>query len=81
MFDEILQYYISLFNEKGEAAIKIVCNCVVPVKIISSRYKTMPPMQQDEYDGLIEYGKELFPDDKEKWHNVAIVTYTIGNML
>jgi hypothetical protein len=81
MFKDILQYYLSTFNQKGEEAIKIVCNCVVPVKIISTHYKTLSPMLNDEYESLVEYGKELFPDEPDKWHNVAIVTYTIGNLL
>lgn len=82
-FDEpLFQACLNAFYQKGEDAIKVVCNCRVPSMVVLDRYKSLPPMPDEERKELIQYAAELFPGwSGDRLEQVAKIVYTIGNSL
>lgn len=85
MFKELLAYYLTYFQQHGEAALKTICNCVVPSKIILEAYKKLPPiesMAEKEKTEMKKYVIENFPDrTKEQQVEICKIVYTIGTLL
>lgn len=80
--DMIKHIYLPLFYKEGEAAIKIICSCKVPMDVFLLAYKRIAPIPQDEVEELFAYATELFPNETELFRmNVAKVTYTLAQYL
>lgn len=78
----IIKIYLPLFHKEGESAIKIICNCKVPMEVFLMAYKRMAPIPPEEVEELFAYATELFPDETEYFRmNVAKVTYTLAHYL
>jgi len=85
MFKELIQYYLGYFQAHGEAAIKVICNCVVPCKIILEEYRKLPPiemMPDKNKKEMKQYVLETFPDKSvEEKLQICKVLYTVGTLL
>ena len=85
MLKQLLKYYLDYFQQHGEAAIMVICNCGVPSKIILEQYKRLPPIEnlsELEKKELWAYAKEKYPTgDKETRIRFIQITYTIGTLL
>lgn len=78
----INEIYLPLFHEKGESAIKTICNGSVPMQVFLTAYEKVAPIPPEEVEELFAYATELFPDETEIFRmNVAKVTYTLAHYL
>ncbi len=84
MFKELVKYYLEYFQQYGEPAIKTICNCVVPNKIILEEYKKLPPIEQmpeKEKSEMKKYVIEMFPEKTpEQKVEACKIVYTIGTL-
>jgi len=85
MMKPLLDMYLGIFQEKGEASLISMCNCTVPSKIILEAYKKLLPIEnlpKEQKEELWQYAKETYPNgDKETRLRFTKITYTIGNLL
>ncbi len=85
MFKELLEYYLSYFQQHGESALKTICNCIVPSKIILDQYRKLPPIEtmgEKEKIEMKQYVIENWPHKStEEKVEICKVVYTIGNLL
>jgi hypothetical protein len=85
MFDELMQYYLSQFHERGEQAVIDICNLDVPSQIVLMEYTKLPPietMSEDHKKEMKQYIIETFPDKSvEQKVKCAKIFYTVGTML
>ena len=81
--DEMIRkIYLPLFHKEGGSAIKIICNCKVPMEVFLMAYKRMAPIPPEEVEELFAYATELYPEETEYFRmNVAKVTYTLAHYL
>ncbi len=86
MFDSLLKLYVDEFHKDGEAALKAICNCDVPSKVILEKYDSLKIKLEDlpdhDKNELKAYIREMFP---YKFHvekmKAAKIVYTIGTVL
>lgn len=85
MFESLLQMYLNEFQQKGEPILKVICNCVVPSKVILAKYKTIEPIEtmgEKEKTEMKKYVNELFPGETPQFRlNACKIIYTIGTLL
>lgn len=85
MFRELVTRYLMLFQEKGEQALVIICNCKIPGDIILKEYNKLPPIEslpEEDKKDLWQYAKQIYPDgDNETKLRFIKITYTIGTLL
>lgn len=85
MFSELVKYYLNYFNEKGEPALRTICNCIVPSKILLEEYRKLTPIEQmpdKEKKELKQFVIQMFPEKTtEEKLNCAKIVYTIGTLL
>lgn len=84
MFESLLQMYLNEFQQKGEPILKVICNCVVPSKVILAKYKTIEPIEtmgEKEKTEMKKYVNELFPGETPQFRlNACKIIYTIGTL-
>lgn len=77
--------YLNEFQQKGEPILKVICNCVVPSKVILAKYKTIEPIEtmgEKEKTEMKKYVNELFPGETPQFRlNACKIIYTIGTLL
>lgn len=85
MFQQLVSYYLNEFSQKGEPALKTICNCKVPSEIILMEYKKLTPIEnlpEKDKKELKLYVIDMFKGKtKEELVNCAKITYTIGTLL
>lgn len=85
MFAPLLSYYLNRVLEKGDDALKAICNTKVPSDIILMNYSKVEPLEnrpQQEKIELWKYVVESFPEKtKEEKIRCCKVIHTIGNLI
>lgn len=85
MLNQLLQYYLDLFQSKGEIVLVSICNCLIPSQIILKEYEKLIPIEnipEKEKNELWLYAKEKYPSgDKETRIRFTKIVYTIGNLI
>lgn len=85
MYKGLVQIYINFFHEKGNDALKAICNCDVPSFVMLQEYSKLEPLESrpiKEKQEMWEYVKELFPDkDKETLIKNSRIIYTVGTLI
>lgn len=80
--DPIVQMCVDEFNKRGEPALKTIMNCQVPKMLVLERYKTLPPIPEDQVGELKQYAIGMWPEYNEHEIEKAMkVVYTIGTIL
>ena len=84
-FDTIIEMCLLEVHEKGEVAIKTICNCVIPSHVMIIEYKKLSPIEElPDHDKkeLKKYVIEtLKGKTKEELVNCAKIVYTIGTLI
>lgn len=82
---QLIEFWIGKFHAIGEPMIPFFVNCTLPHKLMLSRYKTLPPieeMAEKEKQEMWKYVNDLFPTKtKEEKISCAKIIYTIGMSL
>ena len=73
-------------HEKGEDAIKTICNCKIPSEVMLSEYRKLKTSIEDltveEKNEMWKVAYEWFPNkSKEERLNVCRIIHTIGTLL
>jgi hypothetical protein len=83
--EEMRQFYIAMFHEKGESVLPVLCSLTIPQNLFMEKYKSLPPIEKlepEEKTKMKKYVHELFPDKDVAFKlQAAKIIYTIGTLL
>ena len=85
-FASIIEMCLLAVHEKGEEAIKTICNCKVPSDVMLGEYKKLKIKIEDlpveEKNEMWKVAYEWFPNkSKEEKINVCRILHTAGMLL
>lgn len=82
----IIEMCLLEVHQKGEAAIKTICNCKIPSDVMLFEYRRLnlklEDLSAEEKKEMWEFACAAFPDkSKEEKINVCKIIHTIGAIL
>ena len=79
------EFFIGIFNERGEAAIPFLCKSSVSQQVFMSAYKSLPQIETltpEEKTDMKKYVHNMFPGYPAEFKlQAAKIIYTVGTLI